>query len=346
MTGLSVGEAFTVSLILHGNQSAPTTFWKYGPTPDNNSDHWYEFSYNGTTGAQISGNIITLHFVDGERGDSDLSANGQLSDPGAPAINPTNPPPPSNQPPQLDNPIPDITVYEGAAEQIISLLDYFSDPEGDLLFFTVIDNSNRDVLPNVLVGQRVSDLLTLQFGTPGTTEITIRAEEDVHHRTYQDSFIVTVLPLPTLSIADVSISEEAAPKATATFTVTLSPTSTQAVTVSYSTIAGSATANEDYTPVSGTLTIPAGELTGTLSVPIIDDELMETDETFTIRLENATNAKIIDDSATATITDDDQIATSITLASLSVQHEHTGIGSQIGIILALLGLWARKTRQS
>src|SRR4051794_8848193 len=37
---------------------------------------------DGTTGATINGNQITLKFVDGQRGDSDLQNNGSISDPG------------------------------------------------------------------------------------------------------------------------------------------------------------------------------------------------------------------------------------------------------------------------
>ena len=61
------------------------TWYKYGPTPDNQTPHWYEFLYDGSTGAQILEDRVVLHFVDGERGDSDLSVNGTIVDPGAPA---------------------------------------------------------------------------------------------------------------------------------------------------------------------------------------------------------------------------------------------------------------------
>ena len=61
----------------------PTTYWKYGPTPGE-AAHWYEFLYDGTTGAEFNGNIITLHFVDGQRGDDDTAADGSISDDGAP----------------------------------------------------------------------------------------------------------------------------------------------------------------------------------------------------------------------------------------------------------------------
>lgn len=59
--------------------------FQYGPTVDDTSDHWYLFDYDGNTGAEIDGNIITLHFTDGARGDADLAENSQIRDLGAPA---------------------------------------------------------------------------------------------------------------------------------------------------------------------------------------------------------------------------------------------------------------------
>ena len=82
---VTVGSAYSATLILHAG-TPPAEYWKYGPTPGDSTDHWYEFSYNGETGAVIVGNRVTLHFVDGKRGDSDLSANGVIVDPGGPAL--------------------------------------------------------------------------------------------------------------------------------------------------------------------------------------------------------------------------------------------------------------------
>ena len=64
----------------------PVTYYKYGPTPDNAVPHWYEFMWDGETGAVIEGNRIMLYFVDGKRGDDDLLVNGVISDPGGPAF--------------------------------------------------------------------------------------------------------------------------------------------------------------------------------------------------------------------------------------------------------------------
>jgi hypothetical protein len=64
----------------------PDTYYKYGPTPSDPTYHWYEFLYDGETGAEINGNVITLHFVNGKRGDDDLdNVNGIITDIGGPA---------------------------------------------------------------------------------------------------------------------------------------------------------------------------------------------------------------------------------------------------------------------
>ncbi|MDH5648106.1 MAG: peptidylprolyl isomerase [Gammaproteobacteria bacterium] len=54
------------------------SYYLYGRTADNMEYHWYEFSFDGTTGAIITGNIVKLHLVDGGRGDSDLTVNGNI----------------------------------------------------------------------------------------------------------------------------------------------------------------------------------------------------------------------------------------------------------------------------
>ncbi len=59
-------------------------YYKYGPTPDDPVLHWYSFMYDGETGAEINGNIITLYLIDGLKGDDDILVNGQVFDQGAP----------------------------------------------------------------------------------------------------------------------------------------------------------------------------------------------------------------------------------------------------------------------
>jgi hypothetical protein len=72
-------------------------YYKYGPTPENPTPHWYDFTFDGQTGAEISDNVVTLHFVDGLRGDDDITANGQIFDQGGPARTSASSPPVTGQ---------------------------------------------------------------------------------------------------------------------------------------------------------------------------------------------------------------------------------------------------------
>lgn len=70
----------------HAVSTNPNRYYAYGPTPDNPTDHWYDFSYDGETGAEIVGSGVRLHFVDGLRGDHDLAVNNSISHTGAPVL--------------------------------------------------------------------------------------------------------------------------------------------------------------------------------------------------------------------------------------------------------------------
>ena len=106
---------------------------------------------------------------------------------------------------------------------------------------------------------------------------------------------------PTLRVADARVVE--APDATMDFVVTLSRALTEAVGVDYATADGTATAGEDYTATSGTLTFGAGDITMTVSVPVLDDAHDDDGETFTLTLSNPSggNAYLDDDTATGII---------------------------------------------
>lgn len=111
---------------------------------------------------------------------------------------------------------------------------------------------------------------------------------------------------PELQIAFEQADYEVVEAATATITVSLNMTATHPVTVSYQTGAGYATANRDYTPVSGTLVIPAGELAATFEVPTIDDLKYEGDETLALELSAPISATLgFQDSAILIIADND-----------------------------------------
>src|SRR5258708_7976777 len=114
-------------------------------------------------------------------------------------------------------------------------------------------------------------------------------------------------PTPTLSINDLpNIAEGDSGTSTATFTVTLSPSSASTVKVDYATVNGSASAGSDYQSTSGQLTFDPGDTSKTIQVTINGDTLVEPNETFTIHLSNPTNgAGIGATGGTGTIKNDD-----------------------------------------
>ena len=99
---------------------------------------------------------------------------------------------------------------------------------------------------------------------------------------------------PALSIDSPSVTEGDSGTKDLTFTVTLSPVSTQEVTVEHLlSLGGSATLGADYVVASrlGTLTFPPGTSTQTIVIPVIGDLLNEPPESLQVTLGNATNAR-------------------------------------------------------
>jgi peptide/nickel transport system substrate-binding protein len=89
---------------------------------------------------------------------------------------------------------------------------------------------------------------------------------------------------PELPVTDAQVAESAG---AATFTVTLSNAEAAQLTVDYSTVDGTATAGQDYSATSGTLVFAPGDRTRTITVPILEDGTDEANETFSVRLANA-----------------------------------------------------------
>src|SRR5262249_28290609 len=91
----------------------------------------------------------------------------------------------------------------------------------------------------------------------------------------------------------------------AVFTVSLSASSSQTVTVDFSTADGTASAPSDYVARSGTVTFQAGDTSKTISIQVKRDTAVESTETFFVNLTNASNATIDDNQGIGTIRNDD-----------------------------------------
>ncbi len=120
---------------------------------------------------------------------------------------------------------------------------------------------------------------------------------------------VTIQGLPSISIDDVAVVEGNSGQVDAVFNVTLSHAASSVVTVNYATVNGVARSGLDYIAKSGTLSFPVGQTAGTVIVKVIGEITKEINETFRLRLSNATNATIADVEGIGTIIDDDNTPT-------------------------------------
>ena len=90
-----------------------------------------------------------------------------------------------------------------------------------------------------------------------------------------DHFSIVKVPTVTVAATDATATE--AGLTTGTVTVTRTGATTSALTVLYSP-SGTATAGSDYVTLSGTVTIPSGAASATITVTPLDDPLVENDE--------------------------------------------------------------------
>ncbi|HEV2884645.1 MAG TPA: Calx-beta domain-containing protein [Pyrinomonadaceae bacterium] len=119
---------------------------------------------------------------------------------------------------------------------------------------------------------------------------------------------------PTVTIGDAVVTEGNSGTTTANFNVTLTGTSSQTITITYSTADGpagvtGAVAGSDYVAVAGGSVIYNPGETGVkqIQITVNGDKRVELSETFDVNLTGATNASITDGLGQGTITNDDVI---------------------------------------
>ena len=122
---------------------------------------------------------------------------------------------------------------------------------------------------------------------------------------------VTIINDDGLAVGDATAVEgNAGSPGSMVFEVRLLTAATEAVTVDYATADGTATAGDDYTATSGSLTFAAGETQKFVTVSLIGDSANEADETLSLVLSNAAGAPVAQASGTGTIADDDGLVVS------------------------------------
>ena len=101
-----------------------------------------------------------------------------------------------------------------------------------------------------------------------------------------------VPPALSLYISDATVTEGDAGTTNAVFTLSLSKTNDQVISVDFTTADGSALAGADYLPTNGTVVFNPGETNQTVVVSVLGDRLDETNETFFVNLSNPTPTNI------------------------------------------------------
>ncbi|MBL9169972.1 MAG: DUF11 domain-containing protein [Verrucomicrobiales bacterium] len=146
-----------------------------------------------------------------------------------------------------------------------------------------------------------------------------------------------VLDQPILTISNTTATE--GPGAQAIFTVSLSRPSTTPITVTWSTVDGTAKAGSDFTgATSQSLTFAPGETSKTLSVAIVDDTLSESPEQFTVHLSASVNAQIGRADGTAELTDNDEPTLPVLAVGVTSSPNPVTVGTPVTYTISVTNL--------
>ena len=127
------------------------------------------------------------------------------------------------------------------------------------------------------------------------------------------------IPVATIAVAPASVTEDGVTNLV--YTVTLDTAALVDTTINLTTT-GTATTGTDYTGTAATVTILAGQTTGTVTINPTTDTLVEADETVILTIDPGTGYTVgTPASATGTITNDDIPVASITVAPASVTED-------------------------
>ena len=160
---------------------------------------------------------------------------------------------------------------------------------------------------------------TFYLNLSGATNATIADNQGLGTITNDDS-----ASNPTISISSATVTEGNTGYTPATFTITLSQSSTQTVTVNYSTTASSATGNVDYVATNGTLTFSPGQTSKTVTVSVIGDTAVESTEYFYLDLSSPVNATFSNWYGLGTILNDDVAGPSLVVNDVTVTEGNSG----------------------
>jgi hypothetical protein len=310
----SKGGAYAIGPLEFG--ATPTTLYGYDPATSSYELVKFIVDANGVDGSIIANNLINggnigFQFVNGRL----YSASGRVVDPEAKTLLGT-----------FRNPgFAPILVADPAINRV-----FYVARSGDSVILSAFDTNT--FLPTGTVnlqGITGNPVTLVRWGTNGLAFNTVPSSgsSDVS-RVYliQSALVSTATPIPTgvqLSASSYSSFEGVG---NVVITVLRTGDVSSPTTVDYTTSGGTASAGNDYTATSGTVTFSAGELSKTFSVPIINDTLYEgANETFNVTLSNPTAGVNLVSPSTAIVTifDNDQKPT-VSIGNVSLLEGNSG----------------------
>jgi 5-hydroxyisourate hydrolase-like protein (transthyretin family) len=189
--------------------------------------------------------------------------------------------------------------------------------------------SSGTITISVVDDQLVEDdeTMILTLGTPTNAALGVSSVDTLTIR--DNDFIPTV----SFSVASQNANEA---DGTALLTVNLSAASQSNVTIPFSVLGGTASSPGDYSLSSSPLIIPAGQTSGSIVLNLVNDSLIEGNETVVVALGVPTNGALgATTSETVTIVDND-FNTAPTLAAGQVVSvsENSADGTVVGQVIA------------
>ena len=194
--------------------------------------------------------------------------------------------------------------------------DDYASPAGTLTLAAGAADGTISIATKRDEEQDPSETLEVMLSGAGTAAGTVQVDPAAARTTIANEGTELVLGAVRALLEPATVTEGEV----AQFAVTLSGTVTAAQELSWTTVDdGTATAGDDYTAASGTLTfLPAGAVTQTIEVATTEDALAEETETFTVGLGTA--------KVTGAIEDDDH-APAITGTALTVAESQTAVAA-------------------
>lgn len=264
---------------------------------------------------------LILNNSDNNRDGLDDALNGSYADPDGIVNNPSL---------DLSNQVGDTSeVAYREGPPAVTLAD-ISVTEGETGTVTVTLSGEIDTAVDVTIGtadgtatagadyQAGPYIATIPAGQlTGTTLIpTLADSSDEPNETFQltinataggsvgdttDTATVTIIDVntpPDISVGDIAVTEGSS----ATVTISLSQSSSEAITLTVQTVADTATSGVDYVPGPYTLRLPPATLSGTVAINTLDDNIDEPNETLTVTVANSSGGAVGSSSDTGVVT--------------------------------------------